>query len=73
MRTLDDLLHPITPDRFFAEFHGRKPLYIPAEEGAAKRSLLDWATFNGLLNQPSIWTAQSLKLVQNTQPVPPER
>lgn len=73
MRTLDDLLHPITPDRFFAEFHGRKPLHIPAPAGAPKRALLDWSTFNGLLNQPSIWTAQSLKLVQNTQPVPPER
>ena len=72
MRTLDDLLHPITPDRFLAEFHGRKPLHIPAGEGAPKRALLDWTTFNRLLNQPSIWTAQSLKLVHNTQPVPPE-
>ncbi|WP_162938782.1 JmjC domain-containing protein [Brevundimonas naejangsanensis] len=73
MRTLDDLLHPITPDRFFAEFHGRKPLHIPADEGAPKRALLDWRTFNSLLNQPSIWTAQSLKLVRDTQPVPPEQ
>ncbi len=72
MRTLDDLLHPITPERFFAEFHGRKPLHIPAVEGAPKRSILDWATFNDLLNQPSIWTAQTLKLVRNTDPVAPE-
>ena len=73
MRTLDELLHPITPDRFFAEFHGRKPLHIPAGDGAIKRKLLDWAGFNALLNQSSIWTAQTLKLVRDTEPVPPEQ
>ncbi len=73
MRTLNELLHPITPDRFFAEFHGRKPLHIPAADGATKRSLLDWDGFNALLNQSSIWTAQTLKLVRDTEPVPPEQ
>ena len=73
MHTLDELLHPITPDRFFAEFHGRKPLHIPAEDGAAKRSLLDWDAFNALLNQSSIWTAQSLKLVRDTVAVTPDQ
>lgn len=73
MHTLDELLHPITPDRFFAEFHGRKPLHIPAADGAPKRTLLDWAGFNALLNQSSIWTAQTLKLVRDTEPVPPEQ
>ncbi|MGH7028141.1 JmjC domain-containing protein [Brevundimonas sp.] len=73
MHTLDELLHPITPDRFFAEFHGRKPLHIPAGDSAAKRELLNWNTFNDLLNQSSIWTAQSLKLVRDADPVPPEQ
>lgn len=73
MHTLDELLHPITPDRFFAEFHGRKPLHIPAENGEAKRELLDWDGFNGLLNQSSIWTAQSLKLMRDAVAVPPDQ
>lgn len=73
MHTLDELLHPITPDRFLAEFHGRKPLHIPAGDGAGKRALLDWPAFNGLLGQASIWTAQSLKLVRDAAPVPPEQ
>ena len=73
MHTLDELLHPITPDRFFAEFHGRKPLHIPAEDRAPKRALLDWAGFNTLLNQSSIWTAQSLKLVRDAVVVPSDQ
>ena len=73
MTTLDELLHPITRDRFDADYNDRKPLHIPAEEGATKRSLLDWAQFNSLLDQSSIWTAQSLKLVFNGQPIPPEQ
>ena len=72
MTTLDELLHPITRDRFDADYNDRKPLHIPAEEGAAKRSLLDWARFNALLDQSSIWTAQSLKMVFNGEPIPPE-
>lgn len=73
MTTLDELLHPITRDRFDADYNDRKPLHIPAEAGAAKRSLLDWARFNALLDQSSIWTAQSLKLVFNGQPIPSEQ
>jgi hypothetical protein len=73
MHTLDELLHPITPDRFFAEFHGRKPLHIPAGDDAGKRALLDWDGFNALLNQSSIWTANSLKLVRDTVAVTPDQ
>ncbi|WP_313003664.1 JmjC domain-containing protein [Brevundimonas sp.] len=73
MHTLDELLHPITPDRFFAEFHGRKPLHIPAGDGVGKQALLDWDGFNSLLNQSSIWTAQSLKLVRDTVAVTPDQ
>lgn len=73
MHSLDELLHPITPDRFFAEFHGRKPLHIPAGDGAGKRALLDWDGFNALLNQSSIWSANSLKLVRDTVAVTPDQ
>jgi hypothetical protein len=73
MSTLDELLHPITRDRFDADYNDRKPLHIPAGEGAPKRGLLNWAGFNALLDQSSIWTAQSLKLVFNGQPIPAEQ
>jgi ribosomal protein L16 Arg81 hydroxylase len=73
MHTLDDLLHPITPAEFRADYEGRKPLHIPAGTDASKRSVLDWAGFNRLLNQSSIWNAVSLKLVANGEPIPVEQ
>lgn len=73
MHSLDELLHPITPDVFRADYEGRKPLHIPAEPGAPKRAILDWGGFNRLLDQSSIWTSASLKLVANGEPIPPEQ
>ncbi|MDI1327339.1 MAG: cupin domain-containing protein [Brevundimonas sp.] len=73
MTSLNELLHPITPAEFHADYDDRKPLHIPAGEGAGKRSLLDWDRFNLLLDQTSIWTAQTLKLVHNGEPIPPEQ
>lgn len=72
MFSLDDLLAPIGRRQFDDEFNDRQPLYIPAEAGGSKRALLDWAGFNRLLDQASNWTAQSLKLVHNGEPIPPE-
>lgn len=73
MHSLDDLLHPITPAEFRAGYEGRKPLHIPAAPGAPKRAVLDWAGFNRLLNQSSIWNAATLKMVANGDPIPPEQ
>jgi lysine-specific demethylase/histidyl-hydroxylase NO66 len=72
MRSLDELLHPITPDRFMADYYGRKPLHIPAEDGAPKAALIDWAGFNALLSQTPLWTPNTLKLVSNGGAVPAE-
>lgn len=73
MLTLHELLAPITPERFLADHYGRSPLHIPAEAGQARRALLDWPTFNRLLDQSSVWNAASLKLVRDTVAVPPEQ
>lgn len=73
MHSLDDLLHPITPAGFRDAYAGRKPLHIPAEKGAPKRAILDWAGFNRLLNQSSVWNSATLKLVANSEPIPPEQ
>lgn len=73
MISLADLLHPVTPQVFFDQYHDRQPLHIPAQDGATKAALLGWEDFNGLMNQTGHWTPHTLKLVQNTQPIPPER
>jgi hypothetical protein len=68
--TLKDILAPVTPERFFAEFHDRQPLHV---EGHAEKfaSVLDWAGINRLLGMTHIWTETSLKLVMDSVTVPP--
>ncbi|WP_338665036.1 cupin domain-containing protein [Pararoseomonas sp. SCSIO 73927] len=69
--TLADLLAPMDPQRFFAEFHDKQPLHIRG--GAAKfAGVLSWSGIDRLLNQTHNWSAQSLKLQMDGQPVPPE-
>jgi ribosomal protein L16 Arg81 hydroxylase len=68
--TLQDLLSPVTPERFLAEFHDRAPLHIPG--GAEKfAGVLDWAGIDRLLGMTHAWTETSLKLVLDSAPVPP--
>jgi hypothetical protein len=72
--SLSDLLAPVTPQQFRADVEGRAPLHIPAEGGSgdARRALLDWDTFNGLLAQSSIWTHSTLQLVHSGKQLPAE-
>ena len=68
--SLEDLIAPVSLERFRAEFQGRRPLHIPADEARSKTALLDWNAFNALLGQTGIWTAQTLRLMINRVPVP---
>ena len=68
--TLQDLLAPITPERFFAEFHDRQPLHIQGHP-ARFAQVLDWAGINRLLDMSHIWTETSFRLVLDSVPVPP--
>ncbi|MDJ0387885.1 cupin domain-containing protein [Roseomonas sp. E05] len=70
--TLADLLAPVTPEQFFAEYYDKQPLHV--QGGAAKfASVLSWRQINRLLDQTHIWSSQSLKLVLDGVPVPPEQ
>lgn len=66
--TLTDLLAPITPDRFFAEYYDRQPLHV--QGGAAKfAQVLSWRQINRLLDMSHIWTDHSLKVVLDGTPI----
>ncbi len=70
--TLADLLAPVTPERFFAEFHDRQPLHVRGE--AAKfAAVLSWRGLNRLLDMTHAWTAHSLQLYLDGSKVPPEQ
>jgi len=73
MHSLDELLHPIIPAQFYADYEDRKPLHISAVTGSRKREVLTWAAFNGLLNQSSIWTTHNLRLMRNYVAVPADQ
>lgn len=65
------LLAPVTPERFFAEHHDRAPLHVRGEPGKFA-SVLSWRGINRLLDMTHVWTGTSLKLVMDSQTVPPE-
>jgi len=69
IRSFAELLHPVTPEEFFADYHDRKPLHIP---GTADKfaSVMSWQTLNGMLNQTSVWSGISLQLVRDKKMVP---
>ncbi|MEN0076960.1 MAG: cupin domain-containing protein [Paracraurococcus sp.] len=70
--TFAELLAPVTPEQFLAEYHDRKPLHI---RGAAAKfaHVLSWRQINRLLDMTHIWSGQSLKLVMDGTPVPTDQ
>jgi hypothetical protein len=69
---LDALLAPVTPERFFAEHLDRQPLHIRGTPGKFA-DVLSWRQINRLLDMTHIWSGTSLKLVMDSQAVPPEQ
>ena len=70
--TLAELLAPMTPEQFFAEYHDRQPLHL---KGTAAKfaQVLSWRQINRLLDQTHIWSSHSLKLVLDGTPIAPEQ
>jgi ribosomal protein L16 Arg81 hydroxylase len=70
--TLAQLLAPMTPERFFAEYHDRQPLHVRGDP-AKFAAVLSWRQINRLLDMTHIWTSQSLKLVLDSGSIPAEQ
>jgi ribosomal protein L16 Arg81 hydroxylase len=70
LQSLADIIAPVTPERFFAEYHGRRVLHVP---GRAEKfaSLMSWPDLNRLL-ELDVWSATSLKLVLDRRTLPAE-
>lgn len=62
-----DLLAPVTPERFLADYWGQQPLHIPA--GAGDKRRLDWPGLSALLAIAPHWTEGNLTLIINRQPI----
>ncbi|GEM_PF-4713655 len=60
------LLEPVTPELFRSEYSDRKPLYIPAPEGADK-ALLSWDGFEQATSIMANWPKSTIRLAKNKQ------
>ena len=68
--TFADILHPLSEDAFFAEYHDRKPLHL--EGGPGKfASVMSWEELTAILNMTAVWSSASLQLVHDKEVVPP--
>lgn len=59
--TFADLLAPITPEVFFAEYHGRKVLHVPGG-GDKFAAVMSWSKLNDLLNMSALWTSHAFEM-----------
>ncbi|PWS38547.1 hypothetical protein DFH01_04520 [Falsiroseomonas bella] len=66
------LLAPVTPEQFLAEHYDRAPLHVRGTPGKFAQ-VLSWRQINRLLDMTHIWTGTSLKLVLDSQTIPPEQ
>ncbi|MCC7428503.1 MAG: hypothetical protein IT557_16550 [Alphaproteobacteria bacterium] len=67
-----DILAPITPEQFFAEYYDKKPLHVPGVR-AKFVEVMNWRSMNDLLNMTHIWSPHSLKLVLDGTVLPAEQ
>lgn len=64
-----DLLDPVTPERFFGDYHHKKPLHIPGSPDKFA-SIMSWDVINRMLAM-DVWNNQTLQLYVDRQQVPP--
>jgi hypothetical protein len=67
---LDDFLAPLGVDAFFADHAGRKPAHLSGNQ--ARVGLPDWPALAELLNMSALWSAETLSLIRNGEPVAAE-
>lgn len=71
MDAFADFIAPLSPEAFFRDVYGQRPVHIQADDDR-RRALLPWARFNELLAIGGVWTAARMKLVRDNVPIGPE-
>jgi bifunctional lysine-specific demethylase and histidyl-hydroxylase MINA len=65
-----NILSPTKSEDFFTQTHGRKALYIPGPEDKFE-GLFDWEDLNRYLDIEKAWDSTNVKMVLDSEPVPP--
>ncbi len=72
MVDLSELIAPLAPEQFLADYWGRKPVHIPAPAGSRRAAVIGWERLNQLLGIRSHWGPEHIKLLLNSAAVPPD-
>ncbi|MFN4283650.1 MAG: JmjC domain-containing protein [Alphaproteobacteria bacterium] len=74
MTSFADIIAPVTPAQFFAEYHGRRWLHVPGASGpngADKfAAVMTRAKLDSLIETIGIWDAQSLQVARDSAMLP---
>lgn len=69
--TFRDLLHPLTPEVFFADYFGKKSVHIPGDDGKFA-GIFSWDECNRILDMTPLWTGSSVKMALDGRNLEPE-
>lgn len=69
---LAELIAPLAPEHFLADYWGRKPVHIPAPAGSNRAAVIGWERLNQLLGVRTHWGPEHIKLLLNSAPVAPD-
>jgi len=67
-----ELIAPLAPEQFLAEYWGRKPVHIPAPAGSGRHAVIGWPRLNQLLGIRTHWGPEHIKLLLNSAAVSPD-
>lgn len=73
IQSFADIIDPVTEEEFFATYHDRQFLHIPAPHPDKFADVMSWDIFTNMLNMTSIWSPTSLGVCLDTKMIPAEQ
>ncbi len=73
IRSFADLIAPVTEEEFFATYHDRQFLHVPAPDTDKFADVMSWDILTNMLNMTSIWSPASLSVVLDTKEIPADQ
>ena len=58
-----DLIAPVSEEEFFATYHDRQVLHVPAPDPDKFADVMSWDILTDMLNMTAIWSPASLRIV----------
>ncbi len=68
-----DLISPVAEEEFFATYHDRQFLHIPASDPDKFADVMSWEILSNILNMTTIWSSTTLRLYLDKNSIPPEQ